>query len=63
MPSGRGGCQKPVDSKKEELAADAAVGAIALAFLRNRVCVPRDMSAGAAVALETTIDAMLSSIY
>ncbi|NEP38909.1 MAG: glutathione S-transferase [Okeania sp. SIO2G4] len=61
---------KPVDSKtdqqneeKEESAADAAVGAIALAFLRNRVCVPRDMSAGAAVALETTIDAMLSSIY
>lgn len=61
---------KPVDSKtdqqnegKEELVADAAVGAIALAFLRNRVCVPRDMSAGAAVALETTIDAMLSSIY
>ncbi|NER02956.1 MAG: glutathione S-transferase [Okeania sp. SIO3C4] len=61
---------KPVDSKtdqqnegKEEPAADAAVGAIALAFLRNRVCVPRDMSAGAAVALETTIDAMLSSIY
>lgn len=61
---------RPVDSKtdqqnegKEELVADAAVGAIALAFLRNRVCVPRDMSAGAAVALQTTIDAMLSSIY
>ena len=48
---------------KEKATADAAVGAIALAFLRNRVCVPRDMSANAAVAFQTAIDTMLSCIY
>ncbi len=48
---------------KEKASADAAVGAIALAFLRNRVCVPRDMSANAAVAFQTAIDTMLSCIY
>ena len=48
---------------KEKASADAAVGAIALAFLRNRVCVPRDMSANAAVAFQTAIDNMLSCIY
>ncbi|NEQ36858.1 MAG: glutathione S-transferase [Okeania sp. SIO3I5] len=48
---------------KEKTSADAAIGAIALAFLRNRVCVPRDMSANAAVAFQTAIDTMLSCIY
>ncbi|MGD1805540.1 hypothetical protein ACP6PL_08860, partial [Dapis sp. BLCC M126] len=48
---------------KEKAAGDAAIGAIALAFLRNRVCVPRDMSANAAVAFQTAIDTMLSCIY
>ncbi|NEO56547.1 MAG: glutathione S-transferase [Okeania sp. SIO3B5] len=48
---------------KEKAVADPAVGAIALAFLRNRVCVPRDMSANAAVAFQTAIDNMLSCIY
>ncbi|WP_143438398.1 hypothetical protein [Hydrocoleum sp. CS-953] len=48
---------------KEKVTADAAIGAIALAFLRNRVCVPRDMSAKAAVAFQTAIDTMLSCIY
>ena len=61
---------RSIDSKteqqnevKEKASADAAVGAIALAFLRNRVCVPRDMSANAAVAFQTAIDNMLSCIY
>lgn len=48
---------------KEINSADAALGAIALAFLRNRVCVPRDMSANAAVAFQTAIDTMLSCLY
>ena len=62
--------ERSVDAKteqqnevKEKAAADAAIGAIALAFLRNRVCVPRDMSANAAVAFQTAIDTMLSCIY
>jgi glutathione S-transferase len=36
----------------------AAVGAIALAFLRNRASAPRDMSAGAAVAFREAIDSV-----
>ncbi|MGK7922104.1 MAG: glutathione S-transferase family protein [Trichodesmium sp.] len=48
---------------KEKAATDAAIGAIALAYIRNRVCVPRDMSANAAVAFQTAIDTMLSCIY
>ncbi|MEB3342745.1 glutathione S-transferase family protein [Okeania sp.] len=54
---------EPQNEFKEKTNADAAVGAIALAFLRNRVCVPRDMSANSAVALQTAIDTMLSCIY
>lgn len=48
---------------KDQAFANAAIGAIALAFLRNRVCVPRDMSANAAVAFQSAIDSMLSSLY
>jgi glutathione S-transferase len=41
----------------------AAIGAIALAFLRNRASAPRDMSAGAAVAFRGAIDLIMRSIY
>lgn len=41
----------------------AAVGAITLAYLRNRICAPRDMSAGAATALRAAVDRVLTSIY
>jgi len=41
----------------------AAVGAIALAYIRNRVCAPRDMSAGAATALRVATDQVLTSLY
>ncbi|MBV9384901.1 MAG: glutathione S-transferase N-terminal domain-containing protein [Chroococcidiopsidaceae cyanobacterium CP_BM_ER_R8_30] len=41
----------------------AAVGAIALAYVRNRICAPRDMSAGAATALRVAIDKVLASLY
>lgn len=41
----------------------AAVGAITLAYLRNRICAPRDMSAGAATAFRAAIDKLLASIY
>jgi glutathione S-transferase len=41
----------------------AAVGAIALAYLRNRASAPRDMSAGAAVAFREAIDRMMQAIY
>lgn len=41
----------------------AAVGAIALAYVRNRICAPRDMSAGAATALRAAADKVLAAIY
>ncbi|MBD2665245.1 glutathione S-transferase-like protein [Richelia sinica FACHB-800] len=41
----------------------AAVGAITLAYIRNRICAPRDMSAGAATALRTAADQVLAAIY
>ncbi|MBS9386375.1 MAG: glutathione S-transferase N-terminal domain-containing protein [Dolichospermum sp. BR01] len=41
----------------------AATGAITLAYVRNRICAPRDMSAGAATALRAAVDKLLASIY
>jgi glutathione S-transferase len=41
----------------------AAIGAIALAFLRNRASAPRDMSAGAAIAFRGAIDMVMRSLY
>ncbi|MCF4967363.1 glutathione S-transferase, partial [Nostoc sp. CMAA1605] len=41
----------------------AAVGAITFAYLRNRICAPRDMSASAATAFRDAIDKLLTSIY
>ncbi|MBE9057623.1 glutathione S-transferase family protein [Sphaerospermopsis sp. LEGE 08334] len=41
----------------------AATGAITLAYIRNRICAPRDMSAGAATALRVGADKVLASIY
>ncbi|MGL5835458.1 MAG: glutathione S-transferase family protein [Waterburya sp.] len=41
----------------------AAIGAIALAFLRNRASAPRDMSAGAAKAFRGAIDMLMQAIY
>lgn len=41
----------------------AAVGAITLAYVRNRICAPRDMSAGAATAFRTAADKVLASLY
>jgi glutathione S-transferase len=41
----------------------AATGAITLAYVRNRICAPRDMSAGAATALRVGADKVLASIY
>lgn len=41
----------------------AAVGAITLAYIRNRICAPRDMSAGAAAALRAATDKVLASLY
>ena len=40
-----------------------AIGAVALAYLRNRVCSPRDMTADAAIAFRTAIDRLIASIY
>ena len=50
-------------SPVQEVAAYGAIGTIALAYLRNRVCVPRDMSADAAIAFRAAIDAMLCNFY
>lgn len=41
----------------------AAVGAITLAYVRNRICAPRDMSAGAATAFRAAADRVLASLY
>ncbi|BAZ37122.1 glutathione S-transferase-like protein [Calothrix sp. NIES-4101] len=41
----------------------SAVGAIALAYVRNRICAPRDMSAGAASAFRAAADKLLAAIY
>lgn len=41
----------------------AAIGAITLAYLRNRICAPRDMSAGAATAFRAAVDKVLTSLY
>ena len=41
----------------------AAVGAITLAYVRNRICAPRDMSAGAATAFRAAADKVLASLY
>lgn len=40
-----------------------AVGAATLAFVRNRVSAPRDMSACAAIAFRQAVDLLLKSIY
>ncbi len=41
----------------------SAVGAITLAYVRNRICAPRDMSAGAATAFRAAVDKVLASLY
>lgn len=41
----------------------AAAGAITLAYVRNRICAPRDMSAGAATAFRSAADTVLASLY
>ncbi len=41
----------------------AAIGAISLAYLRNRASAPRDMSAGAATAFRSAIDTVMRSLY
>lgn len=48
--------------KKDNNTTKAAIGAVALAYLRNRVCAPRDMSA-AAEAFRAAVDRMLASLY
>ena len=39
------------------------IGAITYAYLRNRICAPRNMSAGAAAALRTATDQLLVGLY
>jgi glutathione S-transferase len=41
----------------------AAVGTVTLAYLQNRICAPRDMSAGAATAFRAAIDQVLPGLY
>ncbi len=49
--------------KQDSNTTKAAIGAVALAYLRNRVCAPRDMSASAATAFRAAVEQMLASIY
>jgi glutathione S-transferase len=57
LPWGRVGGQESLDPLP------SAVGAIAISYVRNRICAPRDMSAGAAVAFRAAADKMLTSLY
>ncbi|MFN6537010.1 MAG: glutathione S-transferase family protein [Nostoc sp. EkiNYC01] len=57
LPWGRVGGKDNIDPTS------AAVGAITLAYVRNRICAPRDMSAGAATAFRAAADKVLASIY
>ena len=57
LPGGRTGSKDSTDPNV------AAVGAITLAYVRNRICAPRDMSAGAATAFRAAADKVLASIY
>lgn len=41
----------------------SAIGAITLAYVRNRICAPRDMSAGAATAFRAAADKVIASLY
>jgi glutathione S-transferase len=57
LPGGRTGGKDSLDPIV------AAVGAITLAYVRNRICAPRDMSAGAATAFRAAADKVLASVY
>ncbi len=57
LPGGRTGGKDSTDTNV------AAVGAITLAYVRNRICAPRDMSAGAATAFRAAADKVLAAIY
>ncbi|WP_413172407.1 glutathione S-transferase family protein [Anabaena azotica] len=57
LPGGRTGGKESIDPIL------AATGAITLAYVRNRICAPRDMSAGAATAFRAAVDKILTSIY
>ncbi len=57
LPGGRTGGKDSTDPNV------AAVGAITLAYVRNRICAPRDMSAGAATAFRAAADKVLAAIY
>ncbi|MBW4444624.1 MAG: glutathione S-transferase N-terminal domain-containing protein [Plectolyngbya sp. WJT66-NPBG17] len=52
-----------VNGKDQNDSFSAAVGAITLAYIRNRICAPRDMSAGAATAIRAATDKVLASLY
>lgn len=52
-----------LEAAKAAAAEKRAAGAAALAFLRNRVSAPRDMTADGAVALRAGCDAMIASLY
>lgn len=57
LPGGRTGGKESIDP------IFAAIGAITLAYVRNRICAPRDMSAGAATAFRAAADKVLASVY
>ncbi|MDJ0581491.1 glutathione S-transferase family protein [Crocosphaera sp.] len=41
----------------------AVIGAVSLSYIRNRVCVPRDLTAGAASQFKEAIDKILKCLY
>ncbi len=52
-----------VDGKENIDPLFSKVGKVALAYVRNRICAPRDTSAGAAIAFRAAADQLLASLY
>ncbi|MFQ4136964.1 glutathione S-transferase N-terminal domain-containing protein [Nodosilinea sp. PGN35] len=58
-----GGATGGPETSTPQAVAIAAIGAITYAYLHNRICAPRDMSAGAATALRAATEQLLVGLY
>jgi len=58
-----GGSTGGPETSTPQVMTTAAIGAITYAYLRNRICAPRDMSAGAAAALRSATEQLLVGLY
>jgi glutathione S-transferase len=58
-----GGATGGLETSENQAVVNAAIGAIAFAYLHNRICAPRDMSAGAATALRAATARLGAGVY